>query len=524
MVSSERIEVLAALIAAFALGMTANRLAVLTPAAEDLVAAGFVVVLLLATGLLVWSRQARRALALKREREARAQAEARMHHLSRHDALTGLLNRGMLIEHLQRVADGGRRGDRSAAVLTLDLQDFKAINETYGHAAGDLLLRHAGSRLLAHLRETDVLARMGADEFAIVQNDVPGPGPAAALAERLIAALDEPFDLLGQVVPVRASVGIAICPVDGDTAEVLLQRSALALGRAKSEAPGSAAFFETGMDAEVRRRKILERDLHLALERHELELHYQPQIDLESRRVVGVEALARWTHPEHGRVPPDVFIPLAEDCGLIAPIGAWVLEQACAQARAWHAAGAEDLRMSVNLSPVQFRNRDLAGEVGATLQRTGLEARHLELEITERVLIEDSTHVLETLDRLRALGVRISVDDFGIGHASLSYLQRFAFDEIKVDRAFVAALGRSPSAAAILRAAMALGRSLDMTVVAEGVENEAQLRMLMVEECPIAQGYYFSPPRPVGEMDILIRTCFDGASWEGDENADRSVA
>ncbi|MDX1539853.1 MAG: EAL domain-containing protein [Geminicoccaceae bacterium] len=510
--------------AAFVIGMTVDRLAGPLPAGADLFSALAAVLLALTLAVKGRRRRRDRRAVLDQERLAWRDAEARMQHLTRHDALTGLLNRPVFIQHLERILDGSRHGDRMIAVMTLDIHDFKAINDAYGHAAGDLLLRHAGSRLLSHLRDTDVLARMGADEFAVVQNSVPNPEAASLLADRLIGAIEEPFDLMGQSVPVRVSVGIAMYPEDGSTPEVLLQRAGLALQRARGIGPGSAAFFEEGMDAEVRRRKTLERDLHQALERGELSLHYQPQVDLESRRIVGLEALARWTHPEHGAVPPDVFIALAEDCGLIDRIGAWALEEACAQARRWQQAGAEDLRMSVNLSPVQFRQPNLVDEIGAILERTGLDARHLELEITERVLIGEDRVVLESLARLRAMGVRISVDDFGAGHASLGYLQRFVFDEIKVDRTFIAALGRSASAAAILRAAVALSRSLAMNVVAEGVEDQRQLDLLLEERCPTAQGYFFCPPRPAGEIDLMVVAGLGGDRRPDEDDVALSVA
>jgi diguanylate cyclase (GGDEF)-like protein len=439
-------------------------------------------------------------------------AEEMAEHLDRHDALTGLANRSVFLERLDQAVSGGRRGDRGAAVLCLDLCDFKAVNETLGYAAGDLLLRHMSARLLATLRETDILARMGPDEFGIIQAELESPAGAARLCERLLAAMAEPFDLFGQSTYVRANIGVALFPTDERDPEELLKQAGQALARAKADGAQTFRFFEGTMDSELRQRKALERDLHDALERHELELHYQPQIDLGTRAMVGVEALLRWHHPKHGLIVPDRFIPLAEDSGLILPIGAWVLEQACQQARHWQAMGLPQLRISVNLSPIQFRDPDLAGSVRAILDRTGLSPDRLELEITERVLMEDTEINLATLRELKLLGVKISVDDFGAGHSGLNYLRRFPFDEIKLDRSFVAALGEDPSATAIVRATLGLGHSLGLDAVAEGVETARQLALLDAEGCRLAQGYYFSPPVHAREISAMVQAAAEAAT------------
>jgi diguanylate cyclase (GGDEF)-like protein len=445
-----------------------------------------------------------RRQAYDREAKARRLAEAQVDHLSWHDALTGLANRAAFCERLSMVLGGARRGDRMAAVLCVDLADFKAINETLGSVAGDLLLRHSGTRMLAVLREADLLARMGADEFAVLQHGIAGPADAAALAERLLAALAKPFDLCGQLTHVGARIGIAVGPGDGEDAETLLQHAGLALGRTKEGPPRTVRFFEERMDSELRERKTLEQDLAHALARGELEIEYQPQFDIQSRRMFGVEALLRWQHPQRGRIGPDRFIPLAEDSGLILPIGRWVLEQACMQAVAWQQQGAKRLRMAVNLSPVQCRDPKLAGQVADVLRRSGLAAELLELEITERVLMEETAVNLQTLGALKRLGVRISIDDFGVGHASLSYLRRFPFDEIKLDRSFIAALDRDPGAQAIVRASLSLGRSLGLDSIAEGVESIEQLELLDAEGCRLAQGFYFSPPVHPREIDAMV--------------------
>jgi diguanylate cyclase (GGDEF)-like protein len=469
----------------------------------------WVVFAIAAAGLGIWLSGPLRKSPGK-EQDALRAAEEKVHHLVRHDALTGLPNRGVFLERLSTALVGGRRGDRMTAVLCLDLADFKAINDTLGYAAGDLLLRHMSARLLASLRETDTLARMGPDEFAIVQADIEAPAGAARLCERLLAAMEDPFDLFGQPTHVRANIGVALCPTDTRDPEELLKQAGLALTRSKAEGPQTFRFFEGAMDSELRQRKALEQDLHHALQRDEFELHYQPQIDLASRTMVGVEALLRWHHPKHGLIAPDRFIPLAEDNGLILPIGGWVLEQACRQARQWQDAGLPQFRMSVNLSPVQFRDPDLAGLVRGALERSGLAADHLELEITERTLMEDTETNLAVLRDLKQLGVKISLDDFGVGHSSLGYLRRFTFDEIKLDRSFVAALEHDPSAVAIVRATLLLGHSLGLDAVAEGVESAEQLAMLGAEGCRLAQGFYFSPPVHAQEIDAMVRALAEG--------------
>jgi diguanylate cyclase (GGDEF)-like protein len=486
---------------AFLVGLRMGLMAAVGPG--PVVIGWLALVVLTMAAVSAWIEVGRR-LAHGREAQARRVAEARVDHLTRHDALTGLPNRGAFLERLHARLGGGRRSDRMVAVLCVNLADFKAINDILGCVAGDVLLRHTSARLLAVLRDSDMLARMGADEFAILQNGIDGPAGAADLCERLLAALAEPFDLCGHLTYVGARIGIAAFPSDGSEAEALLQHAGQALGRAKAEPPGTFRFFEEAMDIELRERKALEQDLVHALERSELEIEYQPQFDIASRRMVGVEALLRWQHPKRGRIGPDQFIPLAEDSGLILPIGRWVLEQACLRALGWQQQGAHGLRMAVNLSPVQFRDPNLASQAGEILLRSGLAAEQLELEITERVLMQDTEANLQTLSQLKALGIRISIDDFGVGHSSLSYLRRFPFDEIKLDRSFVGALDHDPSAAAIVRATLSLSRSLGLDSVAEGVESAEQLRLLGIEGCRLAQGYYFSPPVHPREIDAMV--------------------
>jgi len=480
------------------------RMGLMTARGPGLVTLGWLALAVLTmAAVAAWVEVGRRR-AQSREAQARVAAEARVDHLAHHDALTGLPNRGAFLERLHAKLGGARRNARMTAVLRVDLADFKAINDTLGCVAGDVLLRHATARLLGVLRQSDLLARLGADEFAVLQDGIAGPAGAARLCERLLAAMSEPFDLCGQLTYVGLRIGIAVSPGDGKEAEALLQHAGQALGRAKLEPPGAFRFFEETMDTELRERKALEQDLVQALERSEFEIEYQPQFDIVSRRMVGVEALLRWQHPTRGRVGPDQFIPLAEDSGLIVAIGRWVLEQACLHVQSWRQQGAPALRAAVNLSPVQFRDPDLAGQTAEILARSGLAPEQLELEITERVLMEDTEANLQTLTRLKALGVRISIDDFGVGHSSLSYLRRFPFDEIKLDRSFVGALDSDPSAAAIVRATLSLSRSLGLDSVAEGVESAEQLRLLGLEGCRVAQGYYFSPPVHPREIDAMV--------------------
>ena len=447
---------------------------------------------------------------LRRARPDRAEAlsvpAAPGHQLvlpARHDALTGLLNQTVLVEHLQALLAGHRHDDRAIAVLTLDLAGFKLINEAHGHAAGDLLLRHAAARLLARLRESDVIARTGADAFTIVQSGIGAPAAAAALAGRLMSALQEPFDLAGRAVTVNVNIGCAIAPDDGGAPELLLERAASALERARLEEPSSCRFFNEVLDSGLRSRRALAQDLIGALDRGELELHYEPQVDLSTRRVVGVSARPRWQHPQRGGLGPDLLVPLAEDTGLILGIGAWMLEEACAQARRWEHLGAIDLRVGNMLSPVQFQEPDLCARVAAILERTGLDPDRLELQISGRCLLERSHRAV--LEDLRGVGVRLAIDGFGVGPASFDHLRRLAVDALRLERSLVGALEDDETSVAIVRAASAFGRSLGIGVAAEGVANPGQLQVLAQEGCLRAQGPYFSPPLAAPEIDAMVQ-------------------
>ncbi|MBK1658441.1 putative bifunctional diguanylate cyclase/phosphodiesterase [Paracraurococcus ruber] len=438
---------------------------------------------------------------------ARREAEARIAHLALHDALTDLPNRVLFRQRLEEALQRARRG-HAAALLCLDLDRFKEVNDTLGHSVGDALLQAVTARVGAALRGTDMLARLGGDEFAIIQTDAPGPEAATALAQRLVDQLGQPFDLHGHQVIIGASIGIAFAPDDGDDPETLMKAGDLALYRAKADGRGCWRFFEAAMDARLRQRRTAELDLRRALAAGEFELFYQPVIALPDRRVGGMEALLRWRHPEKGIVPPDGFVPLAEEIGLLIPLGEWVLRRACADAMTWPA----PLKVAVNLSPAQFASRGLVQAVAGALEASGLEAGRLELEITETVMLQDNQATLATLERLRALGVRIAMDDFGTGYSSLSYLQKFRFDKVKIDRSFTSGLGASRESQVIIDAVTSLCEGLAMVTTAEGVETEAQMEALCRSGCREAQGFLFSRPRPAAEVPAMLASLRDQAS------------
>ena len=427
-------------------------------------------------------------------------AEARLAHMARHDLLTGLANRLLFSEHVQAAFARGHR-DGSSAMLCLDLDRFKAVNDTLGHPAGDALLRAVAERMRACTREGDLVVRLGGDEFAVVQAAASQPTEATALARRLIEVLGEPFEIAGQRVEIGVSVGIALAgDIAVHTPEALIKCADLALYRAKAEGRGCYRFFEAEMDIRMQARRALELDLRGALANGQFELFYQPQVKVGSG-ISGFEALLRWHHPQQGLVSPAVFIPLAEEIGLIGSLGDWVLQRACAAAAGWPG----NLKVAVNLSPAQFSRRALAEDVAAALAASGLPPHRLELEITETVLLQDDERVLETLHALRALGVRIAMDDFGTGYSSLGYLRRFPFDKIKIDQSFVRGVADRADCLAIVRAVIGLGRSLGMSVVAEGVETHEQLAKLIAEGCVEVQGYLFSRPRSEAAIEEMLQ-------------------
>jgi diguanylate cyclase (GGDEF)-like protein len=427
------------------------------------------------------------------------QQEARIQHLARYDALTELPNRNQFLEQLAAAEPSLERGEK-AAVLYIDIDDFKGVNETLGYAIGDSVLKQASARLWGTTRETDVLARLAGDEFALLLRPVQRPADAAAIAGRIIEAMAAPFAIDGHQIGLGASVGIAMAPADGDTSDRLMKNAHLALHRAKSEGRSSYHFFEPGMDAVIQQRREIEAGLRQALEGNELRLMYQPLLGLKSERVVCCEALLRWDHPERGAISPMEFIPVAEETGLIVQIGDWVLQQACRAAAEWPV----EVRVAVNLSPVQFKNRRLYETVQGALRKSGLPPSRLELEITESLLLADSESTIDTLHRLRALGVRISMDDFGTGYSSLSYLRSFPFDKIKIDRSFMRDLGVTRDSLAIVRAVISLGQSLGMDTTAEGVETEDQLAAVRAQGCDEVQGFLFSRPLTLPALHELL--------------------
>jgi diguanylate cyclase (GGDEF)-like protein/PAS domain S-box-containing protein len=434
-----------------------------------------------------------------RDLRERRQAESRIRHLALHDPLTDLPNRASFSERLGLALEHAAKAQESFAVLCVDLDRFKEVNDIFGHPIGDALLREI-SRRLQEAADGAFIARLGGDEFSLIIADGPQPSTAEALADRLQAVVADDIESAGHLLKIGLSIGVAIFPDDGTEANTLLVNADAALYRAKAEGRGSIRFFEPDMDKRLRERRALQHDLQSAIAHHELTLNYQPQA-LIGGKIIGFEALIRWRHPSRGVVQPNEFIPLAEDSGLIIPIGEWVLREACREAASWP----KPLQIAVNLSPIQFRHGDLPELVHSILLETGLAANRLELEITESVLIGDFSRAVSILRRLKSLGVRIAMDDFGTGYSSLSYLQSFPFDKIKIDQTFISNLEHNLQSAAIIRAVIGLGRGLDLPVVAEGVESAGQLAFLAKELCDEVQGFLVGRPLPID----------DYAEWTG---------
>jgi diguanylate cyclase (GGDEF)-like protein/PAS domain S-box-containing protein len=425
-------------------------------------------------------------------------SEAKIVHMALHDALTGLPNRVLFNERLDHALARSRRGEIVATHL-LDLDHFKNVNDTLGHPSGDKLLQAVTGRLRALVRESDTIARMGGDEFAILQAGLVQSADAGVLARRVIEVISEPYEIDGQQVVIGTSVGIAIGPTDGTTPEQLMRNADLALYRAKSDGRGAFSFFEASMDARMQERRSMEYDLRKALVAGEFELHYQPIVNLDTSKISGFEALIRWRHPERGIVAPAAFIPLAEEIGFIIPLGEWTIRQACATAARWPG----DVKVAVNLSPVQFRNSGLVQTVVNALAASGLGPERLELEITDTTLLQDGEATLAMLYQLREIGVSIAMDDFGTGYSSLSYLQSFPFDRIKIDRSFIKDITDGVGSLNIVRAVAALAKGLGMETTAEGVETELQRETVASEGCTEMQGFLFSRPRPAHEIEEL---------------------
>jgi len=441
-------------------------------------------------------------------------ATERASFLASHDSLTRLPNRSLFNESLfEAMCDVGRQ-NTSLAVLCIDLDHFKEVNDLLGHASGDELLKQATERMTSTLRSNDVLARLGGDEFAIVQKHVDQPSGSSALAERLIAEISKPFDLEGNEVIVGASIGISIQTDSADGEErdgqTMLRHADLALYRAKGDGRGAFRYFEDEMNDALITRKAMEMALRRALLENEFELVYQPQIDLESGVIKGVEALIRWNNKQDGLVMPDDFIPLSEECGLIVPIGEWVIRQACRDAKNW-----PELTVAINVSPVQFRQGHLVDTVRRALVAEGIDPGRLEIEITEGVLLSNTEETIAILKDLQALGVKVAMDDFGTGYSSLSYLRRFPFDKIKIDRSFTKDVGSSTEADNIIDAVIKLGASMGMISNAEGVETIEQADFLRKHGCQEVQGFHFSRPLPSASISDLLQTKQSSTSEDG---------
>ncbi len=454
----------------------------------------------------LWINTANQLLeSIERNTHLRHEAESSLLRMAQYDFLTGLPNRQKLQEQLDKILiDAGRR-QRRVAVLCVGLDDFKSVNEQFTYQAGDKLLLALADRLRAHSGRLGALARLGGDQFALVQADIDQPYEAAELAQSILDDLEAEFALDHEEIRLRATIGITLFPEDGDSTEKLLQKAEQTMTLAKSRSRNRYQFYIASVDSEMRRRRELEKDLREALSRNQFHLVYQPQISYRDNRVVGVEALIRWQHPEHGLVPPDLFIPLAEQNGTIIPIGEWVLDQACRQLREWHDQGFTDLRMAVNLSTVQLHHTELPRVVNNLMQIYRLPPRSLELEVTETGLMEDISTAAQHLLSLRRSGALIAIDDFGTGYSSLSYLKSLPLDKIKIDKSFVQDLLDDDDDATIVRAIIQLGKSLGMQVIAEGVETAEQEAYIISEGCHEGQGYHYSKPLPARELAAYLK-------------------
>src|SRR5437763_5039896 len=435
-----------------------------------------------------------------RDLKPRKEAEQHIHYLAHHDPLTSLPNRGYFNGRIDQEILALAKGD-SLAVLCLDLDRFKEVNDIFGHGAGDTVLQTVAARVTGLLRGDQVMARLGGDEFAILMPGPTNPAAASRLAESILEALHVKSDRRAGT-SISTSIGIALCPDDAPDRQALLSHADTALYRAKSEGRNTYRFFEAGMGADVRKRRMMEHDLRLATSRDELRLAYQPQQDVQTNTISGFEALLRWNHPTQGEISPAVFIPIAEDSGAILEIGDWVLKTACREAATW----TSPLTVAVNVSAVQLYNPRFVQELHETLLETGLPSRRLEIEITETALVRDFNRALTTLRLIKALGVRIAMDDFGTGYSSLSNLRAFPFDKIKVEGSCMKSVNSNGQAATIVRAVLGLGRGLGLPVLAEGVETDAELRFLQDEHCDQVQGYLLGRPAAIN----TFRNCTHG--------------
>jgi diguanylate cyclase (GGDEF)-like protein/PAS domain S-box-containing protein len=429
-----------------------------------------------------------------------------MTHSAQHDVLTNLPNRMLLNDRITQTISLARRQNRSFAVLFLDLDHFKYINDSLGHAAGDQLLQSVSKRVLSTVRGSDTVSRQGGDEFVILLSEITHPEDAATSAKKILFSLSAPHSVGGKDLHIDGSVGISVYPEDGKDAETLIKNADTAMYHAKESGRNNFQFFKREMNRKAVERQSLESSLRCALERKEFVLHYQPKINLASMEITGVEALIRWQDPDRGSVPPCQFVPVAEDCGLIVPIGSWVLQEACRQAREWQDAGIPFKRISVNVSAPEFRAETFLAGVRNTLRETGLQARYLDLELTESVLMQHADLSAVKLHALKALGVHIAVDDFGTGYSSLSYLQQFPIDILKIDKSFVHKITAESDDSSIVSAIIGMGKNLKQRVIAEGIETHEQLAFLQARHCAEGQGYLFSRPLPAAQLAGLLQT------------------
>jgi diguanylate cyclase (GGDEF)-like protein len=432
--------------------------------------------------------------------------KTKLHHLAHHDALTGLPNRMLLQDRLSHAIELARRQGTQLAVLFMDLDRFKHINDSLGHTLGDQLLQSVSQRLAGCVRLSDTISRQGGDEFVVLLSNITQPEDAALSAQKILAALSVPHVIDQFELDVSVSIGISTYPDDGQDVETLLKSADSAMYHAKESGRNNYKFFVPQMNDRAVQRQSIEANLRRALERQEFVLHYQPKINLHTNMIVGVEALIRWQHPEWGLVPPAQFVPIAEDCALILPIGRWVLREACRQAQAWRQAGLPQITVAVNASASEFSAPDFLENIRAILEETCLEPRYLELELTESVLMRDAEFTDSLLRGLTSLGIKLVIDDFGTGYSSLSYLRQFPIDILKIDQSFVRRMTSSPDDAAIVSAVIGLGKSLKLRLIAEGVETPEQHAFLLAQHCDEAQGYYFGRPMEAEKLATLLKT------------------
>ncbi len=449
-------------------------------------------------------------------------ANKQLRHLATHDVLTGLPNRVLLDDRIgQCIALADRQG-QTFAVIVLDLDRFKVVNDSFGHRVGDELLREVAQRLKSVVREIDTVARLGGDEFVLIITQSPERDEIQAVASRIIEVMQAPVRIAGVEIHTSPSIGIAVYPHDASTTETLLAHADAAMYYAKQQGRNNFQYFVPRMNTATQEKVRLESDMHVALEQKQFELHYQPKVNTATGVMHGAEALLRWTHPEHGVIPPSKFIPIAEECGLIGALGAWVVREACRQARAWQLDGLPPLRIAVNISASQFRQGDIVSIIRDALDAVGLEARFLEIELTESVVMSDPEESIAILEKLSTMGVLVSIDDFGTGYSSMSYLRRFPIDKIKIDRGFISEAMSRPDDASIVRAIVSLAHNLRLKVVAEGVESSEQLEFLKTLGCDQYQGFHYSPALPASQFLALARSKRDAAAELAESDAERT--